>query len=33
MGGLILLCKIALIGAAVVGAVCFSYWYREHILH
>jgi len=33
MGGLILLCKIALLGAAFVGVVCAGYWYQEQILH
>ncbi len=32
MGGLVLLCKIALIAAACVGVVWFGYWYKEHVM-
>ena len=32
MSGLIVLCKIAVIAAACVGAVWFGYWYKEHVM-
>lgn len=32
MAGLVVLCKIMLIGAACVGVVLSGYWYKEHVV-